>query len=1228
MKPLIIYICIFASVSCSFAQTEYTEGQLLVIPKSLIYAPQPESEWATYSDGLNDIFETYNVEKYAPAFPYSHHPYLARWYQLTCDCDPIELFDELENVEYNFFDAKTLVPVVVEYYQPNDWVNQTTCGEEEPLWHLEKINAEEAWDITKGDSTGNISIAIVDVGFDTSHVDLSGKVAKAMSMDQPPLDIDFGTSCKHGHGTQVAGTASANTDNDAGIAAIGFKTKLLLYLMADQEVPNTPCPFGYVVGINGAVQSLYDGADVINLSWGYNGSFIETDTNAVYFSDIDSLMGAHIEEIANTSVPVVISAGNDPDENDTIHLFNGLMRDCPYTIAVTGTDSLDLKAFFASYHQGVDLSAPGEAIVTIAVGSSPDSCSVSNGTSFSAPMTSGLIGLMLSLNPCLTRDEILYILQESSVNIDGLNPAFADSIGTGRIDAEAALQMVLDSFQVYQADITDDVTITDEVTWSHDTIVEAQITVEGKLTINNGAVIQFADAQQTGNPCGILVVQGGKLIVDSATLTSVQQCVKHMWDGINVLAEHSKAQPPNPLSENNETHGVVSLTNGATIENARVGIYVGAEPGFPYYLSTDIFNGGIVSAQEAIFRNNRSAVVFRTYNKPNKSSFAHCVFEQTELLNDMERFNNRNIDAFVKLISVKGIKFRACEFRQEMDEWFGYKPSLKGVGIRSFNSSFSINSCCSSTDTTVFENLYTAIEAFGIGAPNRHMFVKYTQFLNNNHGISTSGSVNDEIDNCYFLVPASTVDIGVDTCGGGPGPGGEQFYNVFEKTWGIFSDAALGIRIMNNVFDENYPGDSAFPVPYNPSCSDFFYDNTYGIIARNSYDGTGLILFNEFDSLDIATQTEENNRLLKIKCNEYSSHNRSWLLNPGYLTAQDDTTLDTLMHQGFSCGEDSVAGDLFFDAMGTADITSKIHYRYYSWGFDPVEVPSSTCDACEDTVTICSGAFSNDGACSSENNPGIPSWCQEFGDISSLIDAINNMKREGDKIYGINRALFEMEKDTTSSGGDSLLRKLLINLDHPYANRLHVALALTMGLYKEAQDTLDQLVMSDLNMADYIGLYEMLIDHLSQEDTTLEHLDLEERGFLEDIQEHRTVFSTYAENILTYLNEEPFSRLPQKYEPADTSSPRKPNPEIRQSHWEFKLYPNPTANNVTLKLKNSVSEFYYMEIFNLLGQSIKSSLINAAEISIDLSGFDAGTYFVSIRDLSDELRTQKLIIIK
>src|SRR6266853_4018884 len=79
-------------------------------------------------------------------------------------------------------------------------------------WGLRKIDGPTAWQSTTG--SPNIIIAILDTGVDSSHPDLAGKFVPGWNVFSNNSD----TRDVYGHGTEVAGTAAASSNNNLGVA--------------------------------------------------------------------------------------------------------------------------------------------------------------------------------------------------------------------------------------------------------------------------------------------------------------------------------------------------------------------------------------------------------------------------------------------------------------------------------------------------------------------------------------------------------------------------------------------------------------------------------------------------------------------------------------------------------------------------------------------------------------------------------------------------------------------------------------------------------------------------------------------------------------------------------------------------------------------------------------------------------------------------------------------------
>jgi hypothetical protein len=198
-------------------------------------------------------------------------------------------------------------------------------------WHLPKIAAPAAWDISPG--TANVVIAILDSGVDSTHQDLAGKLVPGINT----YDNNTNTADVHGHGTKVAGTAAASGDNGVGVASVAWQSLIMPIRVTDTR--------GYALTstlAEGLVYAVDNGAWVMNMSFaGVAGS--ATIRNAAQYA-------------MERGGVVVAGSGNCGCFDST--------ADTPYILSVAATGSSDGLASFSSRGNYVDLAAPGVNILT------------------------------------------------------------------------------------------------------------------------------------------------------------------------------------------------------------------------------------------------------------------------------------------------------------------------------------------------------------------------------------------------------------------------------------------------------------------------------------------------------------------------------------------------------------------------------------------------------------------------------------------------------------------------------------------------------------------------------------------------------------------------------------------------------------------------------------------------------------------------------------------------
>ncbi len=359
-----------------------------------------------------------------------------------------ELFDFSNTYKLTFPENVDLEKIIADY-EKNEMVEYVhlnyrvflNSGPDDPefidgkQWGLEKINAPDAWGIETGSS--DIVIAVLDTGIDYEHEDLAdnmwtdkdGNHGYDFADDNnDPMDVN-------GHGTHVAGIASAVTNNNTGIAGVSWNSKLMAVKIFKDNGEG-----GTVQDVVSAIEyAVTNEADILSNSWGFRDS----EGNPILLPDV---VKNAIDDANDAGCLVVFAAGNENSDNpEQSGNYEGV-------ITVGGTDENDEKVGSSSYGEWVDVSAPGINIYSTLP---DDKYGEEEGTSMAAPFVSGLAALIWSYNPELDRQEVWDIIVNSADNIDAENPGYEGLLGSGRINAYNALRPVL-SIDDFSHQLTDE----------------------------------------------------------------------------------------------------------------------------------------------------------------------------------------------------------------------------------------------------------------------------------------------------------------------------------------------------------------------------------------------------------------------------------------------------------------------------------------------------------------------------------------------------------------------------------------------------------------------------------------------------------------------------------------------------------------------------------------------------------------------------------------------------
>lgn len=322
----------------------------------------------------------------------------------------------------------------------HDWIPSDTRFNEQ--WGLRNtvfpgrdIHADSAWDIFTGNP--NNIIAIIDWGSNSGHPDLQAKIAGG--------DAGFNAN---NHGMHVAGIAAAISNNNLGIAGVDHMARVLprrMDLVNDDR--------GITRIITDAVRFSPD-VRVFNNSWGLITGFDEFGNGIPgrYSTVVRSAFATVYKQNRVSCVAMgnhneVFGAGN---RYANIIAFpagfnSGLL-------AVGATDIADNIANFSARGQHIDVAAPGVDILST-VGT--NGYVNMSGTSMATPHVSGLASLLRGFNANLANDDIEQIIRLTADDANILNlPGFDNELGTGRINAQRALQSLQAPNQLFQWNVT------------------------------------------------------------------------------------------------------------------------------------------------------------------------------------------------------------------------------------------------------------------------------------------------------------------------------------------------------------------------------------------------------------------------------------------------------------------------------------------------------------------------------------------------------------------------------------------------------------------------------------------------------------------------------------------------------------------------------------------------------------------------------------------------------
>jgi subtilisin family serine protease len=273
---------------------------------------------------------------------------------------------------------------------------------------LRQIEALEAWDIVTGSQ--QIVIAVIDSGIKLTHPEFEGHLVSGYDYSNNDAVPDDDS----GHGTHVAGIIAAASDNGEGIAGVCPNCALMPVKVLDENNLGSWAQLA-----KGIIFAVDHGARILNLSL---GSTTHSET-----------LASAIDYAVQSGALVIAAAGN----------FNS---DAPFypaslegVIAVGATTQKGLRWSKSDFGTYIDLVAPGELIYSTYhdFDNVYHGYTYMSGTSMAAPFVSGVAGLLLSVAPILSAEDVqeALILGAEDLGDENWDPEF----GHGRVNAMGAL---------------------------------------------------------------------------------------------------------------------------------------------------------------------------------------------------------------------------------------------------------------------------------------------------------------------------------------------------------------------------------------------------------------------------------------------------------------------------------------------------------------------------------------------------------------------------------------------------------------------------------------------------------------------------------------------------------------------------------------------------------------------------------------------------------------------
>lgn len=284
-------------------------------------------------------------------------------------------------------------------------------------WALTSMQVREAWALAR--SNREVTVAVIDMGFDVSHEDLAKNVVAPYNSYYKSEGKDglvTNVSSNNRHGTHVAGIVSAVANNRLGVAGISYNARIMPICAASSS--------GIVTS-----ESLYRAFErAIDLAQEYNVRVINASVGSDKASLKETLEGI-IQKATAAGIVTVGSAGNLGDTSGLTSAYEHYPSDIEGVVGVIdleqrgdGVRKSSTSNYNRNKYDNKNICAPGTDILSTV----PGSYAYMSGTSMAAPHVAGVLAMQFAAKPTLSADQAVETLYATTVDLgtDGWDKAY------------------------------------------------------------------------------------------------------------------------------------------------------------------------------------------------------------------------------------------------------------------------------------------------------------------------------------------------------------------------------------------------------------------------------------------------------------------------------------------------------------------------------------------------------------------------------------------------------------------------------------------------------------------------------------------------------------------------------------------------------------------------------------------------------------------------------------